>query len=165
MKKLIKTAGACGILCDACGIFIATKNQDNETLNLIAERLNIASDKIRCEGCRSSELAACCSNCTFRACVISKEISFCSDCLEFPCQKLKEFQTKMPHRVELFQSLELLKKVGQEEWYDLMIRRNSCENCGHVSGWYDSTCKYCGQTPSSLFSKENSEVLKKFINK
>lgn len=156
-----KTTAVCGLLCKACGLYIATQNNDEKQLKFFAERLNIAEDMVHCNGCRSNVLSAHCKTCYFRDCIENKKIEFCSECNEYPCQQLIEFQSKMPHRVELFQSLDRIKEVGWEKWYLEIVNRHSCTKCNTINGWYNLTCINCGYKPSSPFAEDNFEVLSK----
>ncbi|MFO7656273.1 MAG: DUF3795 domain-containing protein [Bacteroidales bacterium] len=165
MNKVLpekQTAAVCGLLCKSCGIYIATLENNTALLKGIAERLHIPFEQVRCNGCRSNLLSAHCKTCYFRECSEKKEIGFCSDCNEYPCLHLKDFQTKMPHRVELFQSLDRIKEVGWEKWYVENIARHSCTKCNALNGWYDFTCRSCGNKPSSRFVADNLEVLSRF---
>lgn len=157
-----QTAAVCGLLCKACGIYIATKENNTEQLKRIAERLQIPFEHVSCNGCRSNTHSAHCKSCYFRECSIKKGIEFCSDCIEFPCTQLKDFQTKMPHRVELFKSLERIKEVGWEKWYGEIVARHSCIKCNHLNGWYDLACNQCGNKPSNNFVTDNFELLSTF---
>jgi hypothetical protein len=65
----------------------------------------------------------------------------------------------MPHRVELFKSLDRIKEVGWEKWYVEIVARHSCTKCSKLNGWYDFTCNNCGNIPSSPFVADNLEKL------
>jgi hypothetical protein len=65
----------------------------------------------------------------------------------------------MPHRVELFKSLERIKKVGWEKWYVEIVARHSCTECNKLNGWYEFTCSSCGNKPSNCFIADNYKVL------
>jgi len=160
-----QTAAVCGLLCKSCGIYIATQENNTNHLKGIAERLHIPFEQVRCNGCRSSLLSAHCKSCYFRECSEKKEIEFCSECNEYPCLKLKDFQTKMPHRVELFQSLERIKEAGWKKWYVETVTRHSCTKCNALNGWYDFICRSCGNKPSSPFVADNLEILSTLKNK
>ncbi len=157
-----KTAAVCGLLCRSCGIYIATQENNTDQLKGIAERLHIPFEEVRCKGCRSDVLSAHCKSCFFRECSEQKEIEFCSECSEYPCQQLREFQTKMAHRAELFQSLDRIREVGWERWYTEIVARHSCTKCNTLNGWYSLTCPGCGNTPASQFVADNYEKLSTF---
>jgi hypothetical protein len=59
-------------------------------------------------------------------CAADKNIDFCVECKEYPCAELKEFQAKMPHRIELWDSLKRIKAAGYKAWYTEMIEHYSC---------------------------------------
>lgn len=154
-----QTAAVCGLLCKSCVIYIATKENNTALLNRIAGSLQLTLEQVQCHGCRSNILSGHCQVCYFRDCTKNKEIEFCSECNDFPCSRLKEFQTKMPHRVELFKSLERIKKVGWEKWYVEIVARHSCTECNKLNGWYEFTCSSCGNKPSNCFIADNYKVL------
>lgn len=157
-----QTAAVCGLLCNACGIYIATQENNTESLKRIAERLQIPVEQVRCNGCRGDVLSVHCKTCYFRESAEKKRIEFCSECADYPCAQLKEFQSKLPHRIELFQSLNRINEVGWENWYVEMVERHSCTKCNHLSGWYDFACSNCGNSPSSPFVTDNFDALTKF---
>ena len=81
-------------------------------------------------------------------CAEEKNVDFCGECNEYPCEELKTFQKQYPHRIELWKNLERIKEVGFEKWYVEMIERYSCAECGAVNSAYDISCRKCGNTPS-----------------
>lgn len=154
-----QTSAVCGLLCKSCTIYIATKENNTELLSKIAERLQLSLEETQCKGCRSNVLSSHCKTCFFRECAENKNIEFCSECNEYQCSKLKEFQLKMPHRVDLFQSLDRIKEIGREKWYIEIFERHSCTECGEINGWYELVCRHCGNEPSSAFVADNFEIL------
>lgn len=160
-----KTAAVCGLLCNACGIYIATQENNLEHMQSIAARLQIPLEKVSCNDCRSEQLSAHRKDCQFRDCASKKGIEFCSQCPEYPCNQLTEFQSKMPHRTELFHSLELLKEKGWENWFVDMVERHSCTHCHTLNGWYELACRKCGTQPSSPFVADNQNILSSFYKK
>ena len=150
----------CGLFCASCGIYNATCQDDTETLKRIADRMKVPYDEIRCEGCRSQTRTAYCKNCFMQQCAASKKIDFCGECAEYPCPELKDFQSKMPHRAELWKSQQRIKEVGWENWYGEMLQHFTCSQCGSLNGWYDITCRVCGHVPGSTFAQNNMDALK-----
>lgn len=157
-----QTAAVCGLLCKSCGIYIATMDNNTVLLNRMAEHFKVPEEQVKCNGCRSNILSAHCKKCYFRECSKNKEVEFCSECNDYPCSELKDFQVKMPHRIELFQSLDRIKEVGWEKWYDETVARHTCTKCNKLNGWYDYTCSSCGNTPSSSFVADNIEQLRSY---
>ncbi len=87
MKRLI---GICGLDCEKCDAYIATKNNDQslreKTAKLWSE-LNHASilpEHINCEGCRmnGAKTVFCSSLCEIRKCAVTKKMETCSSCPE-----------------------------------------------------------------------------------
>ena len=100
----------CGLTCQACPIFWATKEQSREKgEKMKAEIARIcneqygtdfkAEDITDCDGCRTEggRLFAGCIKCEIRNCARQKRHENCAHCCEYICEKLKEFFEKEPH--------------------------------------------------------------------
>lgn len=87
----------CGINCETCDTYIATKNSDNSMKLLIAEKWGnmynkeFCVDEIYCEGCKSDKLFAVCSGCDIKKCNIDKKIQCCRECDSHPCDRIQRF--------------------------------------------------------------------------
>ena len=85
MKDLI---GYCGLDCEKCDAFIATKTDDNalreKTAKLWAEYNNapITPEMINCHGCRVDGVKTpyCDSMCEIRQCALGKGVPTCGSC-------------------------------------------------------------------------------------
>ncbi len=154
-----QTSAICGLFCSSCMIYLATQKNDTIKLQYFAEKLNTSVDQVRCNGCRSDVLTTYCKNCYMKKCSSEKMISFCSECDEYPCNYIKEFQKQMPHRVELFDSLNRIKEVGWEQWFGESEERVTCTQCHQICSWYETTCSNCENTPSSPFVKDHIDIL------
>jgi hypothetical protein len=128
MEPEMKTAAICGLFCPSCAIFIATKD-DPARLKALAAARNQSVEETRCEGCRTDCRTKYCDSCVMAECAMKKGLEFCSECAEYPCADLKEFQSLRPHRLELWQSLALVKEQGFENWYRQMTAEYSCPEC------------------------------------
>lgn len=162
-NEIAELAAVCGLYCGACGIYIATQENDVAKLENYAKMMNQTIDETRCNGCRSSVVTNYCKICKFTKCAAEKGISFCGECKEYPCNELKEFQAMMPHRAELWESQEQIKAVGWEKW---MIERQlyfSCKQCKTVNTAYDMKCRKCGAVPGNEFVKNNQDIIQKFF--
>lgn len=88
----------CGLDCEKCNAFIATKNNDNELRKKVAEEwtkaynVNVTADFINCTGCKSTGIKTlyCENMCEVRKCAISKKVDTCADCSAFPCASINE---------------------------------------------------------------------------
>ena len=83
----------CGYDCSMCPVYIATKNQDYDSLRkilFISNDKEISLDTYGCFGCcdeRSNNIM--CTNCYIKTCAKKNKIDSCGKCNEFPCQYLK----------------------------------------------------------------------------
>lgn len=82
----------CGILCDECPIFIATKNNDLEAKEKLAQECSnddyqFTIDDMTCEGCFSvkNDTSKMCCDCDIRNCARVKELHNCGMCYSYPC--------------------------------------------------------------------------------
>lgn len=165
MSYSISTAAYCGLYCDSCSLYIGT-TQDPQRLQQLSAKFNKPIEEMKCMGCRSDTLSFSCKNCEMKACIKQKNLTFCSECSEYPCQILIKFQSEMPHRLELFESLDYIKENGIDKWFEKMNSDYSCSQCGSINSPYEFNCRKCGFTPSSDYVKRNRqtimETLKKF---
>jgi hypothetical protein len=124
----------CGIPCFEC---VSYKAKTNETIKKrISVGIEMDYDKSECEGCRSRNGKAFLSEknnifpegksilmnsngkCKIYLCVESKKIHDCSECDNFPCEKLQPLSdraNKIPHNLKIY-NLSLIKKMGLEKW-------------------------------------------------
>ena len=87
-KTMKRTFGICGIDCEKCDAFIATRNNDQalreKTAKLWAELNNapILPEHINCEGCRKdgAKTFFCSELCAVRRCALEKGFETCGDC-------------------------------------------------------------------------------------
>ncbi len=150
----------CGLYCGSCGIYLATQENDTEKLLQYAIVLNQSFDETLCDGCKAERKSAHCSRmCSFAACIQSKGIEFCGACPEFPCNELTDFQSRMPHRVEILESQNRLKEIGWEQWLIEMKENYSCPQCKKVNTAYDIHCRKCGYAPGSKFVLRHMELI------
>ncbi len=110
----------CGLICDGCPIFLATREKDSKTresmrksiANLCYENYGLrlqASDISDCDGCKAGtgRLFAGCGNCEIRDCAIGKGYVTCGLCPEFACDKLDRIFHEDPN------AKIILKKIRQ----------------------------------------------------
>ena len=92
MKKLI---AYCGLDCEKCEAYIATKNNDNALREKVAKEwselngFEITSEMINCDGCRVDGVKTpfCDKYCQIRQCALGKALETCGNCSEMEnCQ-------------------------------------------------------------------------------
>ena len=102
MKKLI---AYCGLDCEKCDAFIATKNNDKELLEKTAalwSKLNgteISPEQLYCEGCRMDGIKTtfCDNLCGVRTCASAKGFETCGACAELEkCPTVGEIISNNP---------------------------------------------------------------------
>ena len=94
MRNLI---AICGLDCEKCDAYIATKNNDQtlreKTAKLWSDLNNtpILPEHINCEGCRmdGKKTVYCDNLCVIRQCALKKGVTTCGDCTEMEqCPKV-----------------------------------------------------------------------------
>lgn len=153
-------AAVCGLFCPACSLFIGT-SEDPQRLNIMAQTFNQPVEELRCDGCRAERRNKYCSTCHMLKCAAEKGADFCIECSVYPCEELKQFQSILPHRLELWQSQERIGKAGWEQWYSEMIEHYSCTSCSTINSAYDRACRKCGAEPSCGYVRVNREAIVK----
>jgi len=83
----------CGLDCEKCEAYIATKNDDNELRKMVAKKwselnnVEITPEMINCDGCRveGRKTVYCYSLCPIRQCALGKKVETCGDCSQMGC--------------------------------------------------------------------------------
>jgi len=87
----------------------------------------VSTEEVQCQGCRKHTRDCWSRNCAIRSCAVSKGITYCQQCVLFPCQKLRDF-SELYHDIPVVQSKEL-KEMGPDKWIEKMEERWSCPVC------------------------------------
>jgi len=164
-EKLDKTlAAVCGLFCEACTLFIATQ-EDPARLKGFAARFQVSEETVKCYGCRSAKRGPYCQICKMFSCAAERGIDFCSECEDYPCSDLKQFQSERPHRIELWDDLEQIKTMGYEYWLKNIRTNYTCPHCQTINSAYDLKCRKCGHEPSCDYvTKHKSAIAKALKN-
>ena len=157
-----KLADVCGLYCEACTLFIATK-EDPARLKGLAARYQLSEEAIKCYGCRSAKRGPYCEQCKMFACAAERGIEFCVECTEYPCDELKQFQSERPHRIELWDDLERIKAIGYKHWLKEISRNYTCPQCQSINSAYDLKCRKCGEEPSCGYVAKHKQAIEQFL--
>lgn len=157
-----KHAAVCGLYCEACSLFIAT-TEDSERLKLLAKGFNVSEEEVKCYGCRSDKRGPYCKTCKMSDCAAEKGIYFCCECIEYPCNDLKRFQSAAPHRIEIWEDQEQIRKVGYEQWLEIIKKNYSCPKCQTINSAYDFKCRMCGEKPSCNYVAKHKDAVEKYM--
>ncbi len=157
-----RLAAVCGLYCGACSWFLATR-EDPGWLRRLGAQFGYSEDESRCRGCRSDTRLPYCRQCGLSACAAKRGIEFCSQCEEYPCGELRQFQSAMPHRIELWANLERVASAGHGQWLEEIRRRYTCPRCGTVNSAYNLKCRACGREPSCAYVAEHRKTIEDYL--
>ena len=97
----MKSISYCGVNCRNCPVYVATiENSDvkkSEVANDWSRLYNreFRSEDMTCFGCKSDTRFSLCSKCDIEKCNISKKNDNCRECREYPCERIKEFESNL----------------------------------------------------------------------
>ena len=91
----------CGLVCQACPIYLATREPDEARRHKM--RADIAQEIEKrygqncgpedvgdCDGCRTEGGSLFCTGCHIRTCAAEKGIANCAYCADYPCEALEK---------------------------------------------------------------------------
>ena len=131
----------CGLYCGACPALVAN---EAEQVPETARRWDIKPGEPLCNGCKSGVESVYCQDCQIRQCAQDKQIEFCVECDEYPCQQMIDFRNDShPHHSAVLVNLSRIQKIGVRNWLTEQKSRWSCPECGTRFTWYDETCEQC----------------------
>jgi hypothetical protein len=147
-KKVL--AGICGLYCGTCPNYLAERESDTVRVEAIAKTNNLNVSQVGCDGCLSDRVMPFCVECKngFRACAREKGVTWCFECVEFPCKRLEEF-TKIhivdgvPHHATVIEDLKYMKEHGVEEWVNRQEKAGKCPSCGKRLYFFTRECPVC----------------------
>jgi hypothetical protein len=82
----------------------------------------LASQNKPCKGCRFGGGWSWWPDCPVRDCVTQKELDFCYQCPDFPCDKLKQ-EPLLGHKKDIIEANNQLKSIGIENYAKQLIQR------------------------------------------
>ncbi len=94
----------CGLDCEQCEAFIATRRNDDALRAAVAEKwareygAPIKAEHINCTGCSSAGVKTyyCEQLCEVRKCAVGKSVGTCAECSDFPCPALDKILRQAP---------------------------------------------------------------------
>jgi hypothetical protein len=152
-KEAKELVGICGIYCGTCPRYLAPRDRDTVYLEKASKESGLPIEEIRCDGCLSDNVFPSCRDCRhgFRRCAEEHEVTWCFQCGEFPCSRLRSFLpihvvNRVSHHVGLVEELEYLKAHGIEKWVEVQDKAGRCPHCRKMLYWYARECPAC-QSP------------------
>ncbi len=107
------------------------------------------NSKKPCIGCLAGDLGKTehCRKCKIKDCVNKKELTYCFECVDFPCMLIKNLEKSYNKRYQasLIKNGLSVKEFGlvafltsdREEW--------TCSSCGGIISLHESRCSECKQ--------------------
>jgi hypothetical protein len=108
-----KNLAYCGLICEKCPIYLATREPDEEKKYKMREEIaqeikkhygqeTKPEDVGDCDGCRTEGGRLFCTDCRIRICAVEKGIANCAYCHDYPCEALEKlFTTDLEARQRL----------------------------------------------------------------
>ena len=145
MRELV---AICGLYCGTCPQWLAYREKDVEQLERISQATSIPIEEIRCDGCLSDKIFPHCVQCGIRECAGEKKVTWCFQCDDFPCQRLRDFTDAhivngISHHANVLEDLQYMKMHGIEQWAEEQERAGRCPQCGKRLYWYSRKCPKC----------------------
>ena len=145
-----KLVGICGLYCGTCPSYLAYQENDVEEIERTSQRLGIPIEEVRCDGCLSGRVRPRCVDCKpgFRRCATEKKVTWCFQCPDFPCQRLRDFTNVhivngISHHAHVIDDLQYMKEHGIEQWLEKQDRAARCPQCGKKLYWFSRVCPGC----------------------
>jgi len=155
-------AAVCGLFCEACSIYIAS-HEDPERLSLLSARFGQSEGETYCEGCRAQKRTAFRASCVMFACAAERDLDFCGQCPDYPCEDWKAFGRARPHRADIGKDLARIAEIGVEAWMAEARERYACPTCGTINSAYDLVCRTCGHEPGNAYAVDHRDLILPFL--
>ncbi|MCL2704237.1 MAG: DUF3795 domain-containing protein [Defluviitaleaceae bacterium] len=126
----------CGLDCFNCPTYEGNIDITGEWAVQTAEFLKIPVDELPCKGCRDEKghcKFAPNKECATWECVQEKGVSFCHECVYFPCELLMPTKqgANYPHNMKVY-NLSRMKLIGLDKW----IEESSCIRERYYNGTF-----------------------------
>ena len=111
------------------------------------------SHKKPCGGCLISDLSKPehCRKCKIKDCIREKGLSYCHECSEFPCKRIKSLEKSYRSRysASLLQNSRFVCENGLEAFMRQQKEMYTCPKCGGIVSIHGFCCSECGQAVKS----------------
>lgn len=150
MEKNEKLLSPCGLYCGVCGIYYATRDNNQKFLDTLLSFYqsnlpgleNMTTDDLACEGCFSDNRALFCETCAVKDCNQEKGYAGCHECDDFPCQLIEDFPIPVGKKV-ILRSIPFRKKYGTAKWVADEEARYICPDCDNTVFRGVKRCRNC----------------------
>lgn len=101
-----------------------------------------------CAGCLNSDAGKPehCRKCAIKDCVREKGHTYCYECGEYPCKRLKSLEKSYQTRyhASLMENSKMARELGLTAFMARQKERYTCPNCGGVISLHEGVCTECG---------------------
>lgn len=115
-------------------------------------------NKKPCTGCLDNDARKPehCRKCKIKECIKVKGISYCFECLEYPCKQIKSLEKNYKTRYDasLMGNSSTVKEIGLVEFMILQQKEYTCSTCGGIISIHDRKCSEC-QEKNKKEAKQN----------
>lgn len=110
------------------------------------------STKKACGGCLGTDESkpGHCRTCLRKNCAAEREISYCYECSDFPCRRIRDLDRSYRKRygASLIEQSLFVKENGIDLFLKNEWKRYICAVCGGVISLHDHRCSECGRVTS-----------------
>jgi hypothetical protein len=138
-------AAPCGLYCGACGIYVATRDNNEKFKERLAPVYNSTVEELVCDGCLSERVFSFCKTCPIKSCCADKEIEGCFQCSDFPCKFIDNFPIQVGKKV-ILRAVPRWREIGTEKWMEEEDKRYICPHCGYPTFRGAKRCRECKNT-------------------
>ena len=150
MQGSIDLIAPCGIYCGLCMKYLERELPPGITKSG------------PCPGCRVRN-----KTCAFlkKGCpyLPKRELTFCFDCPEFPCERLTRLDAtyRKDYRHGLIENLEFMKEKGVDAFLARVEGEHRCNTCGHLQSIHNGFCYGCGKETVEAYIKARNTAIRK----
>lgn len=86
-----------------------------------------------------------CRKCKIKDCATDKGVSYCYECLEYPCRQLKSLEKSynIRYHASLLENSLLVQTQGVETFMEKQKEKFTCPKCGGIISLHDAECSEC----------------------
>jgi len=118
-------------------------------LQKMSQTAGVTIEEISCDKCLSDHVYGRCIDCRcgFRQCAKDKKVTWCFQCPDFPCKRLKDFSEihvdELCNHRRVIDNLHFMQDYGIEKWIEKYDNEGVCPNCGKIFYTYSQKCAGC----------------------
>ncbi len=146
----------CGLYCGTCGVYIATRDNNEKFKSAIGGLYGTKPEETACRGCMQTDPPDClylyCRHCDLRQCIRAKGYYSCHQCADWPCNLVENSGLATGKRV-IKRAIPLWREkvaalgdeAGSAAWARAECERYHCSECGGPLFRGAQRCRACGR--------------------